>query len=280
MNHQTGTLKKRHKDQQIPLLLAQIPFIDKQVKAKGWPYLFAWAHRITALLLVIYLVFHIITLSSLTTPALFDEKMAALEAPLFIFLEWALAIPVIFHALNGGRLLAYELLEIRDEAFLLRSVVYGSLIYLLILAFFMILGNQNVPYIFFWLISLLFSLILTVPLFLSLKSMFAYHGILWKLQRLTASLLLILIPAHMLFSHLSLSTGHNAGVIIARLSNPFIKVVDSLLLLSVLYHSLYGIYSIVNDYTRNAVYKFSVLALMILFFLVLAFMGLKMTYSI
>ncbi len=72
---------------------------------RGWPFIIAWCHRIAGLLLVGYLWFHIYTLLSLSSPSSYDATMKFYGFFLFRILEWALAIPVIFHAFNGGRLI-------------------------------------------------------------------------------------------------------------------------------------------------------------------------------
>ena len=44
-------------------------------KIRGWPYLAAWAHRITGGMLLLYVFLHIYTLSSLSDPARFDDAV-------------------------------------------------------------------------------------------------------------------------------------------------------------------------------------------------------------
>ena len=52
----------------------------------------------------------------------------------------------------------------------------------------------------------------------------------------------------MLFMHLDSTLGHEAQVIIARMDNIFIKLVDLMLVFSVLYHGAYGLFGIFQDY--------------------------------
>ena len=70
----------------------------------------------------------------------------------------------------------------------------------------------------------------------------------WKLQRIGGVFLLIMIPAHLIFMHLNISAGHEAGVVIARMQSSFIKIVDTALILMVLFHGGYGLLSIAKDY--------------------------------
>ncbi len=63
--------------------------------------------------------------------------------------------------------------------------------------------------------------------------------------------MLLMIPAHMLFMHLNPSLGHDAQTIIERMRHPFIKLVDLSLVLSVLYHGGYSLFSIGQDYLKS-----------------------------
>ncbi|MFH0883639.1 MAG: succinate dehydrogenase, cytochrome b556 subunit [bacterium] len=70
----------------------------------------AWMlHRITGLALVFYIILHIWVVSSLQLgPETFEATMAVVSAPLFRFLEIGLLFCVIYHALNGIRLIAID----------------------------------------------------------------------------------------------------------------------------------------------------------------------------
>lgn len=73
---------------------------------------FAWAlHRISGLILVGYLFLHLYTLGTiLQGPAPFDAAMALMARPAVRLLELALVWVVLFHALNGVRLILLHLL--------------------------------------------------------------------------------------------------------------------------------------------------------------------------
>jgi len=71
--------------------------------------MFAWIlHRATGIGLAIYLPMHIYVTSSLQDPAKFDKTMAFLNQPLFKLVEIALLGAVIFHSLNGIRILIID----------------------------------------------------------------------------------------------------------------------------------------------------------------------------
>jgi succinate dehydrogenase hydrophobic anchor subunit len=102
----------------------------------------------------------------------------------------------------------------------------------------------------------------------------------WKLQRITGGFLLIMIPAHMLFMHLNPTVAHQAGVVIIRMQNVFIKLVDLSLVLCVLYHAGYGLYSITKDYFSHKhtqlLSGFLITAIMVFF----GWVGVKLTIFI
>jgi succinate dehydrogenase / fumarate reductase cytochrome b subunit len=71
----------------------------------------AWIlHRITGLGLTIYILVHIIALTGLLKgPAAFNEEMKLFSSPLFVFGEWFLGVLVMFHAINGVRIVLIDL---------------------------------------------------------------------------------------------------------------------------------------------------------------------------
>jgi succinate dehydrogenase hydrophobic anchor subunit len=258
--------------------LEKIPVISIYAKTRGWPFILTWAHRIAGILLVLYVFFHIYTLTSLQVPETYDAKMRMLRLFFFVFLEWLLAIPVIFHALNGGRLILYEVFGNRNTEAMIRWLLGLALGYTLFLGLMMIMANQVVTPVFFWLCALFASVCAVYFLVVKIRSSGASLG--WKLQRITGGFLLIMIPAHMLFMHLNPTVAHQAGVVIIRMQNLFIKLVDLSLVLCVLYHAGYGLYSITKDYYPNKhihlLSGFLITAIMVFF----GWVGVKLTIFI
>jgi len=70
----------------------------------------AWIlHRITGIALIAYLFLHIWSISPLVQgKAAFEQKMAAYSNTLFSFIEWFLFAFVLFHALNGVRIVIVD----------------------------------------------------------------------------------------------------------------------------------------------------------------------------
>ncbi|RJQ80171.1 MAG: hypothetical protein C4519_10530 [Desulfobacteraceae bacterium] len=251
-----------------------VEFFERLASIRGWPFLASWAHRVTGVVLVVYIGFHIITLSSLIDPVKFDAKMKILGFVLFVFLEFLLVLPVIYHALNGGRVILYEVFEYRRDQMVLLWVVALGALYTFLLAFFMIAGNQSVSAPFFWVYTAAAAGCVT---YITVKKLRASGAsVFWKFQRISGAFLFLMVPAHMLFMHLNPAMGHDSQVIIARMGNLFIKIVDLGLVAGVLYHGGYGLYSIGQDYITSSRAKTGMLAVLICIALVFAWKGLKL----
>jgi succinate dehydrogenase cytochrome b556 subunit len=258
--------------------LETLPIVSVYAGTRGWPFILSWCHRISGLFLVAFVLFHIYTLSSLSTPAVYEAKMKIFGFFLFAFLEWALAIPVIFHALNGGRLILYENFGSRNDETLIRWMSSLSIVYLVVLGLLMMMGNQSVSAVFFWLIVFVTGLSVG---YAALSRIWAsQNSLTWKLQRITGAYLLVMVPAHMLFMHLNYAIGHDANTVVMRMQNYFIKLVDLSLVLGALYHAGYGLMSVIGDYLGSRWLRTGIAVLVVLVMVMFAFIGAKLTISI
>ncbi|WP_022836671.1 succinate dehydrogenase, cytochrome b556 subunit [Salisaeta longa] len=71
--------------------------------------MFAWmAHRLSGVALVVYLVIHIWGLKALTNEATFNELIASYHAPIFKVGEFLLLAAVVYHAMNGLRIVLID----------------------------------------------------------------------------------------------------------------------------------------------------------------------------
>lgn len=258
--------------------LDRMPVVSFYAKIRGWPYVIAWCHRIAGFILVAYMWFHTYTLLSLSSPPLYDATMKVYGSFLFTLLEWALAIPVIFHALNGGRLILYEGFEMRNDGTVIRYLLGLSVVYVALLGVLMMMGTESVSPVFYWLTMLIAAL--TLAYGVASKFWTTQHSLLWKLQRITGAFLLVMVPAHLLFMHLNPSVAKEANIVIIRMQNWFIKFVDLGLLVVVFYHAGYGLMSVVRDYISFRVVRMGLTALVILVMVIFAWVGLRLTLTI
>jgi succinate dehydrogenase / fumarate reductase cytochrome b subunit len=73
--------------------------------------MFAWlAHRLSGVALVGYLIVHIWGLKSLTDPEAFNALIAKYHAPIFKVGEFLLLAAVVYHAMNGLRIVLIDFL--------------------------------------------------------------------------------------------------------------------------------------------------------------------------
>ena len=263
---------------QIIRILNKIPYITFYAHTRGWAFILSWGHRITGLLLVLYVWFHLITLSALSSPQDYDAKMALFSSPLIVFFEWLLAIPVIFHAVNGGRLMLFEIYGYRDDTAMIRWSFVVSAAYVCLLAVFMLLGNQSVSPIFFWLTVFIIAVICGYAFLARIWRL--GHSPFWKFQRVSGVFLLVMIPAHFLFMHLNPAVGKDSAVIIARTQNFFIKIVDLAMVLAVVYHGGYGLFSVGKDYIVSRRLQILMTVLVAVVMVLSAWIGLKVIITI
>jgi succinate dehydrogenase / fumarate reductase cytochrome b subunit len=255
-----------------------LPPVARYARNRGVPYLASWCHRLTGILMIIFIGVHIYTLSFLTTPDAYADKMSMHQLPGLAFFEWALAIPVIFHSLNGGRLLLYESFRYRRDDIMIKWVAGLTLLYTGILGVLIQTGNQTVSPGFFWLTAVSAALITAYGLYARIRN--TRHMRTWKLQRITGAFLLVMIPSHFLFMHLNPQVARDAGEVAMRMQNFWIKLVDAVLVISVLYHGGYGLVSILADYTTPNGLRKAGIAAASAAMAVAAWFGLKLIVSI
>ncbi len=231
----------------------RLPVVAYYKRSRGWPFILSWTHRATGVVLVCYLLLHVYTLSSLVEPAVFEAKMAFYRHLFFSLLEWAIAIPLVFHAFNGGRLILFEIFNVRNDDIMSRWVVALGAVFLMMLGYLMIAGDQQVSAGFFWLIALIITGIAGYIVFTKINKT-ANHA-LWKMQRISGALLLPMLSAHMLFMHMNYAVGHDVDVITIRLQNYFTKGIDIILVTLITFHGTYGMCAIISDYVAKNFFR-------------------------
>jgi len=246
--------------------------------SRGWGFVMTWAHRVAGVTLVLYMFFHIFTLSGLYEPAAFASKMKLFRNALFSFLEWALAFPVIFHGLNGTRLILYEIFRVRNDSLMMRWVCLLSTLYVATLGLFMVMNNQQVSAGFFWLTVALASTIAGVIVYKKLWQ--TQNATLWKLQRVSGAMLFPMVSGHMFFMHLNYQVGHDVDTILVRMSGAGMKFLDFVFVVSVFFHAGFGLYTIIGDYVENPHLRAALSVLTSFVMAIFAFAGAKLVFSI
>ncbi|HOG16395.1 MAG: Succinate dehydrogenase/Fumarate reductase transmembrane subunit [Syntrophaceae bacterium PtaU1.Bin231] len=259
-------------------VLERLPVLSCYAKTHGWNYVVSWLHRLTGIGLVVYLGIHLYTLSSLSTPSVYDAKMRIMYLPIVVFLAWASSLMVAFHALNGGRLILYESFGNRNDETMIRWTFGLTVSYALLLGILMLMNNQNVSAVFFWLLT--FFAGLATAYAVASRIWNTKHSAWWKLQRISGAFLVIAIPAHLVFSHLNPGMAQEAQAVIARMQNLFIRFVDLVLAAAALYHTGYGLYSIATDYVSAGAVRTALAVLIAVVVAVFGFLALKLTLFI
>jgi succinate dehydrogenase hydrophobic membrane anchor protein len=263
---------------QLVQMMERSQAVSYTTRSKGWGFVMTWAHRVAGLTLVVYMFFHIFTLSGLHEPARFASEMKFFHNVVLSVLEWALAFPVIFHGLNGTRLILYEIFRARNDGLMIRWVFLLSALYVLTLGLFMVMGDQQVSAGFFWLIVAMASTIAGVIVYRRLWH--TQNATLWKLQRVSGALLFPMVSGHMFFMHLNYQAGHDVETILARMSGMGMKLVDLVLVVCVFFHAGFGLYTIIGDYVEDPRLKAALSVLTSFVMAIFAFAGAKLVFSI
>lgn len=266
---------KKRLEQFISHRLDQVPIASVYAKTRGWYFVIAWAHRFCGILMILFVSVHIYTLSFLSVPALFDAKMKLFRLSLFSFLSWMLAIPVIFHALNGGRLILYEMFENRKDDAVMRSLFSISIAYVFLQGLLMMLRSRSVSVLLFW--SVVATISVGLACLVISRSWKASGSIFWKIHRISGSFLLMMVPGHLIFMHLQPDLSREAAMVMTRMQNPFIRWMDLGILFAVLYHAGYGLISITKDYIESNVLQNGLAAFIFMIMASFAWIGIRMT---
>ena len=249
--------------------LKKIPVISLYAGTRGWFYLISWSHRITGILLVIALWAYLYG---------FDALQASQKLFILTLLLWILAIPMAFHGFNGARLILYECFGNRDDDAMIRWVFALSFVYGVVLGMLMLMGNQTVSPFLYWVIMLVQAL--AVAHGVSTRILKSRHSVLWKMQRISGSFLLVMVPAYFLFIPLNAPPEMEANFLVAGIQGVFLTAVYILLLLCALFHAGYGVWSVMSDYLASTNLRKGLAALVTFITLIFAWIGLFKTLSI
>ena len=103
-----------------------LPYWPTNYRTGMWAYAL---HRITGLVLVFYLLMHIMVISSAMVggKSAFDALLGILQTPFWVVMDLGLVAVVLFHALNGIRLILFDLgVGVRSQKLLFWVVFLAS----------------------------------------------------------------------------------------------------------------------------------------------------------
>ncbi|MFC1852151.1 succinate dehydrogenase, hydrophobic membrane anchor protein, partial [candidate division CSSED10-310 bacterium] len=173
----------------------------------------------------------------------------------------------------------FELFQKHEDAQLMRWALSLCSTFIIFMALLMLIGTQTVSLFLFWTIILILVVILFRIVWLKVWP--TYNKMLWKVQRLTGVMLLPLALGHYMIMHLNETLGHHADTILARLKNPFIILIDLLLLATVTTHAWYGIQTLINDNVSTKSIQFASRVLLTFIVFVIYIAGLYiLTFSL
>lgn len=258
--------------------LESLPVLSCYARSRGWHYVISWLHRFTGIWLFVALMVHMVTLSSCQTPDIFNTDMKIPVQPIFVFLAWASSLVVGFHALNGGRLILYELFGRRNDVGMIRWTFGLSAAYAVMVGLLIMMENQRVSAFFFWLMAFFFGAIAAYVV--GSRIWKKRHSVLWKLQRIGSGFLFITVPAYLLFSYLNPGQADGVQGALVRTQNIFTCMVTLTLATLALYHAGYGLFSIAADYTSPGTTRAGITALIIVVIAVLAFFAFRLILSV
>lgn len=263
-----------------PLLpiIEKLPVLSRYARTRGWYYVISWLHRFTGIWLFIALMVHIYTLSSWQTANVFNPDMSIPARPIFVFLAWVSSFVVSFHALNGGRLILYELFGKRSDEAMIRWTFGLSVTYAAIVGLLMVMKNQSVSALFFWLMTFCIGAVTAYAVEGRMAKV--RHSLFWKLQRICGAFLFTTIPAYLIFLYLNPVLAEGAQTVIVRVQSVFIRVVSLALVVSALYHAGYGLFSIAADYASSGTLRTALTALIIVVIAILTVFTFRLILSV
>jgi succinate dehydrogenase hydrophobic anchor subunit len=258
--------------------LEKLPVLSHYAKTRGWHYVISWLQRFTGIWLFVALMAHMVILSSWQTPNVFNTDTKIPLQPILVFLAWVSSLVVGFHALNGGRLILYELFGRRNDADMIRWIFGLSAAYAAMVGLMMVMKNQRVSAFFFWLVAFFFGAIAAYVV--ASRIWKKRHSVFWKLQRISGGFLFVTVPAYLLFSYLNPGEADGAHGAIAWMQNIFTRLVFLTLATLALYHAGYGLFSIAADYTSPGIMRGGITALIIVVIAVLAVLAFTLFMSV
>lgn len=259
-------------------ILERLPVLSRYAKTRGWSYVLGWLHRFTGIGLILLLMVHLYALCPWQSPDIDHTRMKGIVSPFVLFLFWVSSLAVGFHALNGGRLILYELFGRRSDADMIRWVFALCAAYAATVGLMIVMNHQRVSAFFFWLMAFFAGAV--AAYIVASRIWKKRHSILWKLQRISGAFLFITAPAYLLFLFLNPVEAVEVQGAVARLQNLFTRGVALTMGAGALYHAGYGLFSIVADYAPSRTVRVGLTTLIAAVITVLAALAYRLIFFV
>jgi len=254
-------------------ILERLPVLSYYAKTRGWHYVISWLHRFTGVSLMLVLMMYVYSLSSLLVGNISNARMKVIFSPIFILLAWISSLPMSFHALNGGRLILYELFGRRNDEEMIHWIFGLTAAYAVMIGLMMVMKNQHASAFFFWLMAAFSGAVAAYIVASRIRG--KRHSALWKLQRISGAFLFITAPAYLLFWCLNPGQINGIQEVAAGAQNFFVRLVALAAITGALSHAGYGLFSIGSDYTSSRITRVGMTALVIAIIAVLAVLAFR-----
>ncbi len=270
--------KSQESGASVAPILERLPVLSRYAKTRGWYYVTSWLHRFTGIGLFIGLMVWTVGFPSWRLFNVFNTDVSIPAQPIFVFFAWAASLVVSFHALNGGRLILYELFGRRNDESMMRWVFGLSVAYAATVGLIMLMESRRVSAFFFW--GAAFFLGAVAAAVVGSRLCKNRHSVLWKLQRITGAFLFVTAPAYVLFLCLNPYAAGGTNGTILRMQNVFTRLTLLMMATSALYHAGYGLFSIAADYVSPGVTRAGITALIVILVTVLAVLAFRFALSV
>jgi succinate dehydrogenase/fumarate reductase cytochrome b subunit len=272
------TEDRRGKGASFVPILERLPVLSRYAKTRGWYYVTSWLHRFTGIGLFIALMVRTVGFPPWRFSNVFNADASIPVQLIFGLSAWAACLVVSFHALNGGRLILYELFGSRNDATMMRWVFGLSAAYAATVALIMLMESRRVPASSFWLATFSFGAI--GAYFVASRLRKKRHSVLWKLQRISAAFLFITVPAYVLFLCLNPHTAYGTNGTVPGIPHVFARLTFLAVTTSALYHAGYGLFSIAADYASPGRARVCITVLIVILVAALAVFAFRNVLSV
>ena len=102
----------------------------------------------------------------------------------------------------------------------------------------------------------------------------------WLLQRISAVVLFILMIVHFITYHFISTRAYSWQTVVEKMQSPWFNLMQFLFLIFALYHGLFGVWMVTEDYIHNKHWRILIFSLILLVGVGLLFVGVLTIFKI